>query len=413
MDVTSNVAAETQPPTRFFVLRGKKVFGPFSQRQIENGKREGKFHTTDKVSNFANGPWLDITPANPESQNEGETGEQSPPEIVTSDVITAEVVVAPQKPVSDDLTKLGPPPWKFIAAGTGIAAAVCLCLVLFISWVFSDARDPSQTGDESLAVAAEDGSYQEESTDSGLAAGSADLDRVNQALAEFNQAIADMRGDSNGSETDTSGSYAPPVNNDSYSELDANLLSLNPDEACEQASAIIADTSTDALRTAYLLLDKSARTGHSRSMFLLALCHFAGWGVEVDEPAGRYWVEKAANSGEMEAMYLFAAMINEGQYPEKGSEDCLYWLGRSADAGYEPAVATMNDYKQKQLNGLVGAVLLSAFGSGDSYSDDERDAQDQNMREYMMRRRDAEYRAERAAARGDMEAYRYEKQNMP
>jgi TPR repeat protein len=168
------------------------------------------------------------------------------------------------------------------------------------------------------------------------------------------------------------------------------------------------------LRTAYLLAHKAASAGHARAKFMVGMCYFGGWGVEVDEAAGKYWVEDAANQGESQAMYLVAGMIQEGRYPEKGMADVLYWLNRSADAGYAPAADALNEYKVQQVNGLIGALFLSAFSSGDSGSYEDTSSATDRMIE--RRQEDARYwtsRAESAAFRGDQAEYDYSRSKIP
>lgn len=48
------------PGTPFFIRRSGKIFGPFSQRQIEKGKLVGKFLPADRISYGQNGPWREI-----------------------------------------------------------------------------------------------------------------------------------------------------------------------------------------------------------------------------------------------------------------------------------------------------------------------------------------------------------------
>lgn len=427
---------------QFFVQRSTKVFGPFSQRQIEKGKLDGKFLPTDKVSCLPNGPWLEIATANLSVLGEAVADEQvaqeifaaevvhgeaaaveSPTaasvrsEVVAAEVVTADIVVAPQTPTSDDVPQVVYPTWKFVAAVVGSGAAACFVLVLFVSWALTGGADPKQ-GEEERVVADVTSSEEvpplEEAAETEVATTGDEKVSFEQAMAEFGQAIEGLRVD-NGAESEVSGSYTPTTSDDSYSELDASLQALSPDEGCERATAIIADTSnTDSLRTAYLLAHKAASAGHARSKFILGMCYFAGWGVEVDDAAGMYWLEAAANQEEPQAMYMVAGLIQEGRFPEKGTSDILYLLNRSAEAGYAPAVDALNEYKVQQVNGLIGALFLSAFSSGDSGSYDDTEAKQQEM--WDRRENERRYwttRAENAAANRDQADYDYSRNKIP
>lgn len=432
----SSEPSPVNPTTKkFFILRATKVFGPFTARQIEKGKLDGKFLPSDQISTLANGPWQDLSTAQlethpetstkPKDSNEVVTAELVEPETVEAEVVTARIM-SPSLPMNPSITPALYPTWTFVAVMAGSGVAALFGFVLFVSWLLSGPNDAEQaateaaitqiaSANEALAsdLISSDTTSTESSSDSEITTTPEDIERLNKVLAEFEQTVAEIRGDS-ATQTDAGSSYTPPAITDDYSELADSLLALGPDEACEHASAMIADKNSTDLRTAYLLLDKAAKTGHVRSAFLVGLCYFAGWGVVVDETAGRYWVEHAALNAEPEAMFLYAGMIQEGQYPEKGNSDCLYWLNRSAETGYRPAQDALNEYKLQQLNGLIGAMVLSAFSSGESSSaSDEADAQQQAYWERMRERDYWKTRAEHAAANGDQYDYDYSRRMIP
>lgn len=435
MNSENNQADPVAKP--FFVQRSNKVFGPFSLRQIEKGKLDGKFLSTDKVATLDSGPWHDIATADlqaltatsvhePMSQEvvaaevvreESATAESAVTNAATAEVVMADIVKAPQALSNHETVSVATPTWKFVAAMVGSGIAACFGFILFISWAFSGSGGQTESGtDENGAfdvASAETTSPSETETEAEPTITPEEKARLDQALAEFGQVISEIRGES-GAEAEVNSSDSQPTNDDSYSELDASLLALGPDEACDRAQAMIADTSADSLRTAYLLAHKAASSGNVRAKFILGMCYFAGWGVDKDEASGMYWVEAASNEGEPQAMYLVAGLIQEGRYPDKGMPDILQLLNRSAEAGYTPAADALNEFKVQQVNGLIGALFLSAFSSGDSESYEDSSS----MGARMIERRNEETRywtsrAESAALRGDQAEYEYSKSKIP
>lgn len=389
-------ASAEQPRGPFYVQRGAKVFGPFTVKQIVRGSQEGKIRPKDLVSEWASGPWRSISTVVDLSPVKAAPTAAAEPAIVAATIVESPVL---QPLAAKPLHRAVRSP---LVPAAAVAVAALLFLVVSVTLILSKKRTVAELDDKSYAAS----SSAIEQT-SPVAETPADVSNSSEQAADVSELLRILEGtvaelaENKSSESATNPSDNATGASDPGVQLDSSLQALEPDAACDRAVELLADGQERSLRLAFLLFDRAARMGNSRAMFYLSGCYKCGFGTGADDNASNYWIEQSALKRYPEAMFWYAGFIQEGLYPGKGQADCQYWLSQSAQEGYEPAVRTLEDYRQKQVAGLIGAVILSGFSFGGS--DESSDTSDYDAG--VSRRREREYwsdRARRSASAGDM-----------
>jgi len=131
---------------------------------------------------------------------------------------------------------------------------------------------------------------------------------------------------------------APPPNVNSGDGSDARKLSLLSVGVTAFDRAYQA-LSSNKLLEAEDLFKRSAKEGHSKAMYELALMSVRDKAVSPER--GRDWARKAADAGHLDGMYLYAAMALSGLGGEQSPREAVTYYKIAAAKGHAPSIANL------------------------------------------------------------------------